>query len=283
MSEEQVQAVSEESQQPVEALEQVQDPATQGDPQKDTEWRRKMAHLAQMEKRVRNEKLTMKEQLAKLERLSKYEEMEKKLSEDPLSVLQEKGWDYNKITEKVLSQRQLTPDEKIEMIEQKLRKKEEDEIKRIEEEKQSEELIRQQQAINSFKAQINSFVEEKASEYELIVATDSHDVVFDVIQQHFNKTKKILPLEQACKMVETEIETQLMPRLEKAQKVRNKFLPQQPADSVKVPADTTAKKVESHLVTLTNKATAPIPEVEHSRVISRDESLERAARLLKWS
>lgn len=132
------------------------------------------------------------------------------------------------------------------------------------------------QAIDSHKQSIADLLSQNADKYELIVTQGQQELVWEVTEAHFNKTGEILSVEQASDMVENHLEKEV----EKFLKLK-KFNKQPVKEE---PVKDTAKSIQTNYSskTLTNSQT-PTSRVTYEVPKDRDDSLKKAADLLKWN
>lgn len=244
----------------------------------------KFAALSRREKALRQREKEMESRLADLESKlqaseapkeePKVEEvpLEYRLRSNPLQTLEELGLNYQTLTELALNDGKLSPDMKLDLLRQDLEKKHQSEIEELRnqilEDKRAREEEKYEQTINNFKAQISEVVS-TSPEFELIQANDAVDVVYDVIEQHYKDTGRILDTKEAAEQVENFL-------MEEAQKLlKLNKLAQRKAEEVKPPV---TKKATP---TLTNSQAAQVPHREE-KLLSNEESLARAAQMIKW-
>jgi len=202
-----------------------------------------------------------------------------KAKENPLAWLEEAGLSYDEITEHVLRDGKLPGDHKLTSIEQKLAELEKREADRIKESAEK----RAAQQIDSYKSDIKKFVNEKADDFELINAFNQHEVVYSVIEQHFNdptnSDKKLLSIQEASEIVEKYLETQVEQEAKKIsglKKLKSKlFQPElKTIDPSLAPKANTVK-------TLTNQMSQESPP-QKPRFLSDEERKTEAAKLLRF-
>ena len=127
----------------------------------------------------------------------------------------------------------------------------------------------------NYKNELTNFVNDN-DKYELIRANDAVDVVYEVIEQHYNETQRILSKEEAADQVEAYLEEEVE-KLLNLNKVKSKTgaLEASPKSE-----PTTPQKVQK-APTLSNAHSATASN--SSRPLTREESVATAASLLKWS
>lgn len=252
--------------------------------QKD-EFASKFAALSRKEKALRQREAEMENRFKEMEeRLKAYEEKENttepeipldyRLKKNPLETLAELGLPYDKLTELALNDGKLTPDMQMEIMRRELEDKYSKELESIrneltERDKKAEEQ-KYQETINSYMAELTDFVN-KSDSYELIRANDAVDLVFDVVENHYNETGNILSNEEAANLVERELEAELKRVMEKAGPKLG-FGANEPKQPIKAPQQSP---------TLSNSQTSHV-STKGERNLSDDESKAAAAQLIKW-
>lgn len=253
--------------------------------QKD-EFASKFAALSRKEKALRQQEQEWKSKLEEMEaRIRSYEEKENtkepeipldyRLKKNPLQTLDELGLSYDKLTELALNDGKLTPDMQMDIMRRELEDKYSKELEDIrnellERDKRMEEQ-KYEETINGYMAELTNFVN-KSDSYELIKANDAVDLVFDVVENHYNETGKILSNEEAADLVERELEAELKRVMEKAG----------PKLGFGAQASQEPKRPAAQSPTLSNSQTSHV-STRGDRPLSEDESKSVAAQLLKWT
>ncbi len=258
---------------------------------KNDEFSSKFAALSRREKQLRERESQLDQKLAMLEeRLSKLDTpkeepkkpelpIELRLKKDPLNVLAELGLSYDKLTQLALNDGKLTPDMQLELMRQEmdqkyssefenLKKELVDRDKRLEEEKYNE-------VVTNFKHDLTNFVNND-DKYELIRANDAVDVVFDVIEQHYNDTGRIMSKDEAADQVEAYLEEEVE-KLLKLNKLKSKLGQQKP---VNPPPQESKMAPKAPTLSNTHSATVSKPSGGY---LTREQSVASAASLLKWN
>jgi len=243
----------------------------------------KFAALSRKEKALRDRESEYESKFEEMERrLAEYEtnsqepevDWEQMLRNDPLGALEEAGLGYDKLTELALNDGKLTPDMQLaamrEEIERDYRRKFEDLEDRLQakEEAEAEEYYNGVQ--ENFQHEIGSFVRENGEDYELIAASEADGLVYDVIEEHYNETGRILDLKEAADAVESYLEDEAG-KLMKLKKV-----------SSRLGIDPQELFEPESQVTLSNDHSAQVVYDNAQRMLSDDESKARAARMLQW-
>ena len=179
----------------------------------------KFAALSRKEKALRDRESEYESKFEEMERrLAEYEtnsqepevDWEHLLRNDPLGALEEAGLGYDKLTELALNDGRLTPDMQMsamrEEIERDYKRKFEDLEDRLQEKEETEAEEYYNGVQENFQHEIGSFVRENGEDYELIAASEADSLVYDVIEEHYNETGRILDLKEAADAVESYLE-----------------------------------------------------------------------------
>lgn len=243
----------------------------------------KFAALSRKEKAIRQREAQLNQQMQELQsRLQQLEEQNKqvesiksipdRLKKEPLKVLSESGLTFEQLAEMVLNNDgKPTQDMILNEYEQKFMSKIQDLEKKLAEKESKEQEERYNQAITQFQAQLTDFVN-KTEDYELIRANDSVDLVYQVIEEHFNETNEILSNKEACDAVE-EYLLEEAKKLVDRDKVKKLLLPQ-------TQTKTAASGKSSP--TLSNAVAAQASTSSAARLLSDEESKREAAKLIRW-
>lgn len=210
-----------------------------------------------------------RERAASLEaELAKVKQIISKAKDNPWEYLETAGLDYNYLTEYALNNSKPPVEHKISEAEARAMQK----IEQIEAKLKAAEEREAQARVYQFRAQLNEYIGANSEQFELVVANDAQDLVFDTIEKYAEKNEKLLPFEDACKMVEdflTEQAKVFVPKLKKTKKLQDLI------GSAKPPE----KPLAPQAPTLTNKMQeAPARE---DRPMTREERLAEAAKLIK--
>jgi hypothetical protein len=234
----------------------------------------RFAALSRRERQIVEKEKTLK---GFEEKINSFEKSKKSAKIDPVAWLEQGGITYDELTQYILNNNQPTKDTKVSLELQDLRERLEKQEQEKKEREEKDRLEAENRAIDNYKKQITDYAKTNADKYELINQSEEFETVFEVCEQYFAVNHKLLPIETACEQVEKYLE-------EKAEKF---FTAKKFADKLKS-AQVEDKKLDVNATpsaTLTNK-----PFVAHSptispegRVLTREESLKRAASLLKWN
>lgn len=252
------------------------------------EFNKKFAALSRKEREIRERESQLEEKLAlmeaKLEALQapQVEEpeaepelpLEYRLKKNPIKALEEMGLSYDKLTELVLNDGKLPADMQLQLMREEIQKDYQSKIEELEnrliEKEKSEEEERLNSVVNNFKSEINQFVDSNKSDYELISLTESQDLVYDVISEHYEETGRILEIAEAAEAVEEHLVEEAK-KVTRAEKLAAKAAEQKPAESQR-----------QSQTTLSNAHSAVASTPAESK-LSDEESKQRIAQMLKWT
>ena len=256
------------------------------EPEKSDDFSRKFAALSRREKEIRAKEAEYDKRIAELEeRLGSFGKkpepepelpIEYRLKKDPLRALEDMGLSYDKLTELALNDGKLTPEMQMRLMREELegdyKKKFEELENRLLEKEKSDEQRRYDDIQRGFQNEIEDFVESNADRYELIKANEANDIIYDVIEEHYNDTGRILDIEEAAEAVENYLEEEAE-KLLSLGKLRSKFGLENDFEQEESPRQSQ--------VTLSNAMSAQANE-RVGRKLSDDESKALAAKMLKW-
>ena len=256
------------------------------EPEKSDDFSRKFAALSRREKEIRAKEAEYDKRIAELEeRLGSFGKkpepepelpIEYRLKKDPLRALEDMGLSYDKLTELALNDGKLTPEMQMRLMREELegdyKKKFEDLENRLLEKEKSDEQRRYDDIQRGFQNEIEDFVESNADRYELIQANEANDIIYDVIEEHYNDTGRILDIEEAAEAVESYLEEEAE-KIFKLGKFRSKFGIENDFEQEESPRQSQ--------VTLSNAMSAQANE-RVGRKLSDEESKALAAKMLKW-
>jgi predicted ribosome quality control (RQC) complex YloA/Tae2 family protein len=122
-----------------------------------------------------------------------------------------------------------------------------------------------------FVGEINSFINENKSDFEYVAHNDATDVVYDVIEEHYNETGRILDIKEAVEAVESYLE-------EEAEKLLNLGKVKNRLTSMR---DEYEQPQRQSQTTLSNAHSAQANE-RVARKLSDEESKSAMAKMLQW-
>ena len=256
------------------------------EPEKSDDFSRKFAALSRREKEIRAKEVEYDKRIAELEeRLGSFGKkpepepelpIEYRLKKDPLRALEDMGLSYDKLTELALNDGKLTPEMQMRLMREELegdyKKKFEELENRLLEKEKSDEQRRYDDIQRGFQNEIEDFVESNADRYELIQANEANDIIYDVIEEHYNDTGRILDIEEAAEAVENYLEEEAE-KIFRLGKFRSKFGIENDFEQEESPRQSQ--------VTLSNAMSAQANE-RVGRKLSDEESKALAAKMLKW-
>jgi len=242
----------------------------------------KFAALSRKEKALRERESEYESRFEEMERqLAEYEQSnqepevdwEHMLRNDPLRALEEAGLGYDKLTELALNDGKLTPDMQLAAMRQEVENdyqgKFEELENRLNEKEQSEVESYYDNVQEGFQDEIVGVVHSDPERYELVQASEADGLIYDVIEEHYNETGRVLEIEEAADAVESYLEEEAG-KLMKLRKISGRL----GIDPSELEA--------MEQVTLSNDHSAQVNYDGASRMLSDDASKARAARMLQW-
>ncbi len=256
----------------------------------------KFAALARKEKQIRAEQSKLAAQRKEFEEwkrsqeegLKPYMSMKERAAKDPGSLLEDLravGLDERTIIEKHILKQEPTPEEKQTSILDELRSQ----IQELKAERQKEveqakvtqaELQKKQEerAKENYLNHLNKFVSDKSDDYELIRANGAVSMVYEVMEEHYNKTLQdegegvVLSEKEAADMVESYLLEQAKKLIE-TNKLKSVFQTKT--------TPTEPKKSTGPSATLSNTSAQQVPS-KTERYLSDEEAKAKAVALIRF-
>jgi hypothetical protein len=239
----------------------------------------RFAALTKRERALQQREVALKGREADPE-YSEYKKSRENAKLDPIGLLKAHGWDFDTLTQFVLADKKLTPEQQVALLQ--------DELAADKKARADAEAKKAQDAdaqiIATHKRQIAAHIQAAGDALELtrLAGADAEELVYSVIEQHWEETGgdnggQIMPIDQAAAAVETFLENQAREKVLKSKKFAPKV--EQPAPAAPAPDKPTATMPP----TLTNRSVTGATPVETGRTLSDDESKRAAAALLRWN
>ncbi len=229
---------------------------------------RRFAELSRRQRELVQREQALKAQAEKVEPIAKAVE-EARASKNPAKVLEAAGFSLDDVIEWYAAGGEETPaaPEKSveEIVEEKL------EAKRREE-AEAERVAKVEKQISDFKANIKSTAESGGDAYELVNRFAQHDLVYDVVLQHHAESGEVLPIEEALRLVEEHLFSQVS-GIKKIQAKAPEPTPQ---------ASLPSREPRTPPFTLSSREAAPT-QVQPQKKMTRDEAREAALAALRFN
>lgn len=171
----------------------------------------------------RKEKAIVKQQQQLIQQKAQIDQQAARIAEfeslkgDPIKALAALGITYDQLTNYILNGQKATPDmevkavrSEVEMLRAERAAEKKEAIEREEKARQAE----LEETGKEFVNDINTFVEENKSIYELVSMHAGQPIIKATIEQHFKNTGKVLGIDEAAKLVEEYLEEQIKKSLE---------------------------------------------------------------------
>ena len=238
----------------------------------DSEFDRKFAALSRKEKALRERELELERKFGSKE---KELPLERRIRSNPLKALEELGLDYDKLTELALNDGRLTPDMQMKLMREELENDYKEKFNSLEERLNAKEKMEEEAKYDAVKqgfvGEIESFINENKNDFEYVAHNEATDVVYDVIEEHYNETGRILDIKEAVEAVESYLE-------EEAEKLLNLGKVKNRLTSLR---DEYEQPQRQSQVTLSNAHSAQANE-RVARKLTDEESKREMARMLQW-
>jgi hypothetical protein len=270
----------------VEANKDVQSQAAANEPKaqenpKDERISSKLEVLIRREKAALERERLAKAKEAELEaKLARFNEFDS-LKDNPKKALDLLGLTYEQLTQSLLQDGELPPEIKIKKVEDKvdqfLKAREDEERQRAEQEKKRLE-DEQAKVVSQFQDEIKTYLKDNSSRYEFINFEGQQDLVFEVIDEHFARTQKVLSITEAADKVEQYLEDKYN-KAKALSKVKTLW-GAVPPEALKKAVEQTKSAVQTPPRTLTNKLSAS-PSTPLKRPVTDEERIQRAIAFAK--
>lgn len=261
------------------AAEQPKTPeVTSPSPKQDPQMASKFAALAKKERQARALQEQAKAREAELARreaaIAEREKLwDSEFKQSPLEALKKRGYSYEDLTKAALNDGKFDPATEVKEVRseiERLRQEQAEKEKKAQEAAQKAQSEAEAQAVEAFKSQISQHIDANAEKYELTKFYDSADLVFQTVEEHFERTKKVLSIDEACGLVEQYIESELDRAAQQSKKFKSKYLAQKAAEDAK-----DGKSQPKTTTTLSNTlATSSAPSLLPSK--TEDDRIKRA-------
>jgi len=227
----------------------------------------RFAALARKEAEVFRKQQAVRAQQAELARQAEevraFQEAKRQAALNPIDALKQLGLTYEQITEYVLNDNKPTPSAEVQSVRQEL-----EEFKRVQREEQQRLLEQQkamiaqeqQQIISAFRDEVNDYVTQHSETYELTALYGGHNLVADVVEEHFKQSGKLLTIPEAAKLVEEHYED----LARKAQATKKFAATQQKVASPQAQTTAPAPKIGPTLSNDLSAVAAPAPKSPRS-------------------
>ncbi len=248
----------------------------------------KFAALSRREKEIRSRESSLEQKIAEFEaRMQELQAakepkqevkeelpLEYRLKKNPLKTLEELGLNYDTLTKLALNDGELPTDMQMRLMREELEKDYKSKFEELEnrllEKEKLEEESKYNKVIEEYKSDIKNLID-GSEKYELIQANDSYELVYDVIEEHYNSTGRILDTEEAAAQVEAYLEEELRTVLKKSKKLGSMM-----------PAAEKPASVPRQSPTLSNSLSAQGAVKAADKPLSTQESIQRAASMIRW-
>jgi hypothetical protein len=216
---------------------------------------------------------------ADLEQVNNWKKEKDLFKTNPVKFMEENGWKFSDLVDFTLNNGKLTPEQQIAKLQEQL------ESIRSEKDKEQQTRAKAQEEANilAYKANQKTHLQSKKEEYELLNHYESFDLVYDIMNEHYQKTLKETGVGEELDIdkVASEVEKYLEGQLEKASSTK-KFQSKFASTKVPVEAKSEGTQTKDAPKTLTNSDVTGSSSSSHpARWLDDDESKARAAKFLE--
>lgn len=259
----------------------------------DPKFASRFAVMARKEKQLRERERAADEKQSLVDRYLKLEDLKKT---NPAKWIKEHNLTFEQITHALLNgdeaEKEPTVEEQISELKRLMQEKDDLALKQKKEAEQR--YIDEQIAL--YRKSIHEFVTANPDDYELIIANDAEDSVWDLVEEYYTSTQIIdektgqikkegivLPVETAAKHVEDYFYEQSQ-KLLGLKKLKPKVSePAVAAIKESTPAQAIKESTAPSSMTLTNaKVTGAVPVEQATRRLTKEEAFKKAAALIEW-
>lgn len=186
----------------------------------------KLSVLMEREKQALNRERMAKVQEEKLrDQLARIQEFES-IKSDPKKAMEALGLTYDQLTQTILKDGEIPPSVEIQRLREELEQykaqnKQEKDLEAENRKKMQGEA--ESRAISDFKSEITTYLKDNSARYELIDFEEAGELVFDVIDEFYNRTidpstgiGQVMPMAEAADKVEGHLEKKYLAAKEKS-------------------------------------------------------------------
>lgn len=201
---------------------------------------KRFAILAKKEKGIQAkvQEIKLKEESInqKLTAVENFEKFKREVKNNPMLALEELGITYNQITDYVLqgkmpNKAELEYNELREEI-KALRSERDERDKRAADEAKKAATVNVQQTISDFKSEIGDYIKSNVDRFELVNQYGATNLVYSTVDEHFQKEKRLLSIEEAAELTEKFLEKQVEIAMS-TKKYQARVQPQSPKEAPK--------------------------------------------------
>lgn len=196
----------------------------------------KFAALAKKERMARQSLQRVKQleqQLAERERqlADRDKSWDSEFKQTPLEALKRRGLTYEDLTKAALNDGKFQPETEVKEVRSELERFRQEMSEKEKKQLEAQQAFAQkqeQEAIETFRANIASHVDANKDKYELTALYDAAGLVFDTVEEHYLRTAKegkpkILSVDEACGLVESYIESEIDRTASSSKKFQAKY------------------------------------------------------------
>jgi len=203
---------------------------------KGLDFAKKFSQLSKKEAQIRAREAEMEAKYKPMnEELSKYKEisqLKQYAKSNPMAVLKHFDLTYDDLVNFQLQGGESNPNVSYKELERKMQEQQAMLEEKLAQQRKSEEETQKSRAVDNYKRNIDSFIRENANDYELINYKGARDVVFQTIEEHYNKHKVELSFKEACDAVEKYFEEEELGKMLSLNKIKARLNPQDKPSSI---------------------------------------------------
>lgn len=179
----------------------------------------RLALLAKEEKRLQEERKRLAEERKNPEYAEylEFKKLKANAKNNPLEIMEKFGLTYDELTDYVISGKH-SKDPSVRALEEKIAKMEAESRER--EEKTKKEI--EQSQIAALNENIKATCLKASDQFDLVNTWGAYNLVYNVMQEHYNKTQEVLEIDKAAEKVEAYLEKESQ-KYQSSKKLRKLF------------------------------------------------------------
>jgi len=176
----------------------------------------RMKYKQQMQRMQQQLQNQMRQQQQQLEqRYGKYAQFDQ--INNPIDLLKAKGWSYEDASQYVLNDNKPTADQQVKSIQQQFEEYKQQQAQKEEQQRQAAIKAQEkhvQETLQEYRNSIDTFVDANKDKYELCALFNGQDLIYNTVQEYYERTNKIMSNEEAAQAGEDYL-------MEEVRKVQN--------------------------------------------------------------
>lgn len=243
----------------------------------------KLARVAKKESALLEQQKALEADIGLAKEFKSSKEMAKK---DPIKLLQSLGLTFEDIARFQLEGGDAPSEDPISSLKSQIEEMKKSQMDKEEMAKQQEierERANHEAQVSTYKKTINDFVEANKDDFEFLAANPDHvDTVYEIIEQHYNNTQKILDFKEAAQLVEDELESEFKTKYASLKKIKGLINPADVVDRQQAPLEFLREPTyqSTRPTSLSNNLKPEVPHRADESSLSPEQRFQRAIEML---